>query len=338
MPMRETTRTAFNRYLERLSQLNSISQESVIKGFTVAPSVQQTLEDRMQESSDFLGRVNMFGVTELKGEKIGLSMSGPIAGRTNTSQAARQPRNPVELDSEGYECKKTDFDTFIPYALLDQWAKFPDFETRIRNHIVLQQARDRIMIGFNGTSAAATTNKEANPLLQDVNIGWLQKLRTEKPAAVMTGPTVGTSSGADYRNLDALVFDMIAELIDPWFREDTGLVAIVGRELLHDKYFPIVNGAASDAPTEQLARDVILSTKRLGGLPAVSVPFFPPRGLLVTTLDNLSLYWQEGARRRHVKEVPERDRIETYESSNDAYVVEELGHAALADQIDLVEA
>ena len=39
---------------------------------------------------------------------------------------------------------------FIPYALLDQWAKFPDFEMRIRNHILLQQARDRIMIGFNG--------------------------------------------------------------------------------------------------------------------------------------------------------------------------------------------
>jgi P2 family phage major capsid protein len=131
---------------------------------------------------------------------------------------------------------------------------------------------------------------------------------------------------------------MVAELIDPWFREDTGLVAIVGRELLHDKYFPIVNGEASDAPTEQLARDVIMSTKRLGGLQAVSVPFFPPRAVMVTALDNLSLYWQEGARRRHVKEVPERDRIETYESSNDAYVIEELGRAALADEIELVEA
>lgn len=338
MPMRETTRTAFNRYLETLSQLNAVAQESVIRGFTVAPSVQQTLEDRMQESSAFLALVNMFGVTEMKGEKIGLSMSGPIAGRTNTNNAARQPGNPVALDDHGYECKKTDFDTFIPYALLDQWAKFTDFELRIRNHILLQQARDRIMIGFNGTSAAATTDKVANPLLQDVNIGWLEKLRTEKPDAVMAAPTVGTGTGTDYRNLDALVFDMVAELIDPWFREDTGLVAIVGRELLHDKYFPIVNGEASDAPTEQLARDVIMSSKRLGGLQAVSVPFFPPRAVMVTALDNLSLYWQEGARRRYVKETPERDRVETYESSNDAYVIEELGRAALAEDIDLVAA
>lgn len=69
---------------------------------------------------------------------------------------------------------KTDYDTTIGYAQLDAWAKFPDFQTRIRDAIVTRQGLDRIMVGFNGTSAAPNTDRNANPLLQDVNIGWLE--------------------------------------------------------------------------------------------------------------------------------------------------------------------
>ena len=339
--MRKDTRIAFTNYCDQIARLNGVTDATA--KFTAAPSVQQALEDRMQESSDFLKSINIYPVTEQEGEKIGLSMSGPIASRTNTATTDRSPRDPVNLDNFGYRCEKTDSDTFIKYALLDAWAKFPDFQTRIRNHIVQQQGRDRMMIGFNGTSVAATTDSVAHPLLQDVNKGWLQKLRTERPAGVMAdGPSsgtgmvkVGTAAGGDYRNLDALVYDVINELIDPWFREDTSLVAICGRALLHDKYFPLINGADSDAPVQQVARDVILSTKRLGGLQAVAVPFFPANSIMVTSLDNLSIYWQESARRRQILDYPKRDRIENYESSNDAYVIEQLGKAALIENITL---
>nr|VXZ92014.1 phage major capsid protein, P2 family [Klebsiella pneumoniae] len=46
---------------------------------------------------------------------------------------------------------------------------------RIRNAIVKRRALDRIMIGFNGVKRAKTSDREANPMLQDVNKGWLQK-------------------------------------------------------------------------------------------------------------------------------------------------------------------
>ncbi|MCW0033895.1 phage major capsid protein, P2 family, partial [Burkholderia pseudomallei] len=55
-------------------------------------------------------------------------------------------------------------------------------------------------------------------------------------------------------------------------------------------------------------------------------------------LSNLSIYYQEGARRRTLKEVPERDRIENYESSNDAYVVEDFGCGCVAENIELAAA
>ncbi|SUD93283.1 phage major capsid protein, P2 family [Ralstonia mannitolilytica] len=68
------------------------------------------------------------------------------------------------------------------------------------------------------------------------------------------------------------------------------------------------------------------------------MPYFPAHGLLVTRLDNLSIYYQEGSRRRTIVDNAKRDRIENYESSNDAYVVEELGCVALAENVHIAGA
>jgi P2 family phage major capsid protein len=334
--MRNETRLAFNSYLSRIAELSSVA--SAAHTFAVAPSVQQTLETKIQESSEFLQRINVIGVTEMEGEKLGLGISGPIASRTNTANKDRETRDLTGLDSSGYKCAKTNFDTHVSYAKLDAWAKFPDFQNRIRDVIVQRQALDRIMIGFNGVKAAAETDPNAFPLLQDVNIGWLQHMREDAPDRVMgKGKAdgkilVGASGDADYKNLDAAVFDAI-QLLDPWYQQDPGLVAILGRDLMHDKLFPLVNGPTD--PTERLAADVILSQKRVGGLAAATVPFFPANAILITRFDNLSLYWQESARRRRVDDNPKRDRVENYESSNDAYVVEDYGMAALLENIQI---
>ncbi|WP_039918802.1 P2 family phage major capsid protein, partial [Cellvibrio mixtus] len=142
--MHNDTRPLYDAFVARIGQLNSIKDAS--KKFSVAPSVQQTLETKLQESSDFLGRINIFGVKELKGEKLGLGVN-PIAGRTDVSEGPRQPRDVSTLDDMEYECKFTEFDTGIGYAKLDAWAKFPDFQARLRDAILRQQALDRIMVG-----------------------------------------------------------------------------------------------------------------------------------------------------------------------------------------------
>ncbi|MRB85158.1 capsid protein, partial [Bacillus thuringiensis] len=72
-----------------------------------------------------------------------------------------------------------------------------------------------------------------------------------------------------------------------------------------------------------LAADLIVSQKRIGNLPAVRAPFFPANAMLITRLDNLSIYWQSGSRRRSVIDNPKRDRVENFESVNEAYVVED---------------
>lgn len=333
--MRNTTRKLYTAMLAHIAQLNGV--DDATSKFSVDPSVQQTMETRIQESSDFLRQINVVGVTEQQGEKLGLGVGGPIASTTNTAVQDRATKDPTDMDQQGYICTQTNFDTHLTYGKIDAWAKFPDFQTRVRDAIIRRQALDRIMIGFNGTSRAATSNLVANPLLQDVNKGWLQKYREFAAARVLAEGAnagevrVGSAAGGDYKNLDALVMDAVASLVEPWYQEDTQLVAILGRDLLHDKYFPLVNTA--NAPTEQLALDTLVSQKRVGGLQAVRAPSMLANAVFITRLDNLSIYYQEGGRRRAIVDNAKRDRIENYESSNEAYVVEDYGCGCLIENV-----
>lgn len=334
--MKNSTRSAYLAFCVQIATLNSV--ESAETKFTVAPSIQQTLETKMQESSDFLSRINIVPVDEQEGEKLGLGINTPIASTTDTTKKDREPIDPTDMDRHGYKCTQTNFDTAIRYAKLDMWAKFENFQTRIRDAILKRQALDRIMIGFNGTSRAASSDRALNPLLQDVNVGWIEKIRLYAPERHMkevvegSGKIVVGASG-DYENPDALVYDLVNSMIDPWYQDDTDLVVICGRKLLADKYFPLVN--KNYDPSEQIAADMIISQKRIGGLPAVRVPSFPANAILVTRLDNLSIYYQEGTRRRAIIDNPKRDQVENYESSNDSYVVEDYGCAAFAENIEL---
>jgi hypothetical protein len=360
--MRNVTRTKFGAYRAQIGKLNGVDDTQY--EFSVSPAVAQTLRSKLQISSDFLGRVNIIPVVAQEGDKVGVGVKGTIASRTDTRTKDRQPRYPGDLDERRYRCEKTDFDTLIRYETLDAWAHQPTFQTLIRDAIVRAKALDIITIGFNGTHAAIDTDPEAFPLLQDVNKGWLQHIREEAPTrvldegdvtpAVRNGAGVVTTKGkiyvgagvveayedadgntveknVDYVNIDAVVFDAI-ELLHENYREDTDLVVIVGRAIVHDKYFAVVN-AAGDKATEQLARDVLLSDKKIGGLTAVRVPKFPPNALLITTLANLSIYEQIGTERRKIEDNAKRDQIENYESVNQAFVVEDLGKVALVENI-----
>lgn len=343
--MRKETRFAFTALAVQIALLNGVA--SAHEKFNVTPSVQQTLEVAIQESDGFLKQINLIGVVEQTGEALLLGVNGPIAGRTDTAGGTR--RTPVDrsaLTKDSYACKQTNFDSSFPYALLDAWAKFPDFQVKLSKAIVLRQALDRIMIGFNGTSAATATNRATSPLLQDVNIGWLQKIRVGAADRVLDEATIGhrkvikvagvdTVFEGDYANLDGLVFDAV-EMLDPWHRTRPDLRVLVSRNLMHSKLLTAVQKGA-DSNQEENAADEIVNKARLGGLPVVDAPFFPDNTVLVTTLSNLSIYYQEGARRRHLKDEPEYDRVADYQSSNDAYVIEDFGLVALVEGISAVE-
>ncbi len=342
--MQNVTRALFNAYVSQIALLNGV--ESATTQFTVDPVIEQKLEEVIKQGSEFLQQINVVPVIQQSGDKVGIGVTRTIAGRTDTSGAGRRnPTDPTDSGDKGrYTCRQTNFDYALRYAKLDSWRHKPEFQTLVRNAIAKQQGRDRIMIGWHGESAAATTDRVANPNLEDVNEGWLHKIRTNAPAHVLddgdlsgAGTAIYVAPGevgveVDYQNLDALVLDA-KKMIPEWLRGDTDLVVIVGHDLVDEKYFNIVN-AAGDKATEVEAADRILrSEKQLGGLPAVRVPFFPANALLITKLSNLSIYYQEGTRRRFLKDEPEADRIANYESVNEDYVVEDYDITAFVENI-----
>ncbi|WP_313552381.1 phage major capsid protein, P2 family [Pseudomonas sp.] len=343
--MRTETRIVFNGFLGQVAKLNGVS--SAEQKFNVTPAVQQKLETAIQESNALLQKVNVITVTEQEGESILLGVNGPIASRTNTKGGNR--RNPLDrslLAKDSYSCKQTNFDSAFPYQLIDAWARFPDFQVRLSKAITERQALDRIMIGFNGKSAEAATDIAANPLLQDVNKGWLQKIRegatdrvldsgkTEGKITINPAKNADGSFVGDFGTLDGLVYDLV-QMLEPWHRSRPDLVVLISRDLMHNKLLAAVEKGGS-SNVEANAADEIVAKARVGGLPVVDAPFFPEGTILVTTLANLSIYVQEGGRRRYLKDEPEYDRIADYQSSNDAYVIEDFGLVALAEHVEAV--
>lgn len=367
--MLEKTRLLFTSYLSTIASLNGVSDPSV--KFAVAPTVEQRFEEKLKETIEFLGLINIENVPQQSGQTLGLETTRPIAGRVDTSGGTR--RNPTDPTDNGetnsYNCLQTNFDWSRRYDKLDAWRHRPEFEQLLALTILRQQGRDLIMAGWNGTSRAATTNITNNPLLQDLAEGWLHKIRTKAPEQVfndgsLTVKTDGTNNAAlkkiyvksgvqlfipgvaynatggsaqasaDYSSLDALVLDA-KRLLPDRIRNSTDLVVIVGSDLVDDKYFSIAQ-KTGDTATEVEATDRILrSTKTLGGLQAVQVPYFPANALLITRLSNLSIYNQEGTRRRRLADEPEYDRIANYESVNMDYVVEDYEEVALVENIFL---
>lgn len=360
--MRNETRLLFNAYVSQIALLNGIPDATT--QFNVDPVIGQKLEDRIQVSSEFLQQVNMVPVTQQEGQVLGIGTGRSIAGRTNTANNNR--RHPTDPSNNGekrrYLCKQTDFDWARSYPQLDAWRHRPEFETLLRDAIIEQQALDRIMIGWHGVEAAEQTDRDANPNLEDVNEGWLFKIRRDAPEQVLDDGSLtvhdnGTNDDeskaiyikagaelydastdnavdaeADYSSLDALVLDA-KRLIHERHRGSTDLVVIVGHDLVDDKYFNIAQTTGATATEVEATDRILRSTKQIGGLPAMRVSGFPGNAILITKLSNLSIYWQEDTRRRQLKDEPEYNRIANYESVNEAYVVEEYEICSLVENI-----
>lgn len=333
--MRNDTRKLFNGFKTKIATLNGV--DSASESFSVTPEVQQKLEKRTQQSSEFLKKINFEFVDAQEGEKVGVGVSGTTASTTDTTQKDREAADISALTQFRYRCEQTNYDTSIRYAKLDAWRHKPNFQIILRDAIAQQKALDRIMMGFNGVKRSTTSDRVANPLLQDVNKGWLQKYREEAPERVMaegskTPGKIIIGDDGDYKNIDSLVYDAVETLIDPVFADSTDLVVLCGRGLLFDKYFPIVNDA--DKNTEKVAGQLLLAKKSIGELPAYRVPYFPKGAMLITSFNNLAIYLQNGSARRQIIDNPKRDRIEDYQSANESYVIENYDAGCLLENIE----
>ena len=324
------TRTALQQYTQQIATINGA--ENFATTIEVQPARQQTLIERYQEVTDFLKRINMVTVQQATGEKLGLGSDQRVASNTDTRI---QPRRPMPIGQiehiDDYVCTQTDYDIAYMWAVIDQWGAFPDFQKRLQNLGIKLVAQDKQMIGFNGTHRAKTTNKTLYPKLQDVNVGWLEKIRAFAPERHIDELVIGASK--EFKNIDALVEMAVNDLIAEQFRDNSDLVVITSRGLVTDKYQNLINQTL--APTEQAAANALYQKKQLGTLPVDTPAYVPPNALLITSYDNLSIYQQRGSMRRLIKDEPEWNRTSDYQSVNESFVVEDYDKVAFIENVTI---
>lgn len=337
--MTQHTKTMLSRYINRIATLNGVS--SVTTNFTVAPAPQQKIIARFQWAADLLKEINIFPVNNASGEKIGLDVGSTVASTKTASQSNR--RTPVEVghleDLDTYLCTQTDYDVAYKYPLMDAWAHFPDFAVKLADMVLKAIALDKIRIGWNGKTRSANSDRVAYPNLDDVNIGWLQKIRTFAPERHFVGVedplthifSTFVGSTRTFKNLDGLVQTAVESMIAEQWRDSPDLIAICGRNLLTDKYLPLLN--SEQDPMNQIAARTLYSKRVLGTIPAVVYPFFPANTILITSLSNLSIYIQNGTMRRRIQDEPQYDRLADYQSINECFVVENYEKCCLIENI-----
>lgn len=326
--MQKTTRDALARYIDHLKKANST--DTVTAPFAVSEPEAARLINLQRESADLLGRINIIPCRDVEGVS-GVMPLMSLAARTNTAVSAREPQD-YGVNLSEFECEKTEYDCAIPYSALDALAVYPDFFEKLDVALAVSRGLDQITIGWHGVSAVASTNRVAYPLLQDVNIGWLQKTRTNAPDRVRSSATIGAAG--DFVSLDALVYGLVQGL-DECHRKRKDLVVIIDRDLLHTKMLEsVAAGAASVEAEAALTR--ILTTGKIAGLDIYDSPNFPSGTVVVTSLKNLSIYYQAPSVRRFLRDETSLSRMVDYFSQNEAYVVEDYGLISFAEYVSFL--
>src|SRR3546814_12656515 len=73
--MRNETRLLFTAYVSQIALLNGVADATT--KFSISPAVEQKLEEKIQESSDFLSEINIVGVPQQSGDKVGVTVTRP---------------------------------------------------------------------------------------------------------------------------------------------------------------------------------------------------------------------------------------------------------------------
>jgi P2 family phage major capsid protein len=294
------------------------------KQFAVTGPMETKLRAAILDSVEFLKLITCMDVDQIKGQVVSVGNTGIATGRS----ASGRFTTGQDVDGNEYELKETDSCAYVPWATLAVWANAGserEFMRLMSENATMRFALDILRVGFNGTSAAATTNPATNPLGQDVNKGWHQLVKEKAPDQVMTDPIyfnpdeTGVLAAGEYKTLDAIVTEIKLTLIPEQFRNDPRLVVLVGSDLIAAAQIKLMNQA--DKPSERVAAQMM--DKSIGGLRAYTPPFFPGKRIVVTMLQNLHCYTQKGTRSRKSENVEDRKRWEDKYWRFEGYAVDE---------------
>ena len=311
----------------------SFGVEDASHKFAISDPMETKLRAALLESVEFLRMITTMQVDQIKGQVVKVGNYGIATGR----KAGGRFTSSQGVDGHTYELIETDSCSATTWALLSTWANagnLNEFMKLINQNATLRFALDMLRVGFNGVSAAATSDPDANPNGEDVNKGWHQIVKENAPDQIMTDPiyfnpdaTQALKNG-EYKTLDAIVTELKNTLIHPSLRNDPRLVVLVGSDLTATAQTKLMNQA--DKPSERVAAQQM--DKNIGGMRAYTPPFFPGKRIVVTMLSNLHIYTQRGTSHRKSENVEDRKQYEDKYWRNEGYALEEFEAYAAVDE------
>ena len=308
--------------------------DDVTKRFNISQPMETKLKAALLEQVEFLGMITKMDVDQIKGQVISVGGTGIATGRkSNKRHTSNQSHK-----GHTYELVETDSCAVVPWATLAAWGNAGsknEFMKLLSQNSMKRFSLDILRIGFNGTSVADNTDPVANPLGQDVNIGWHQLVKNNAPDQIVTDDIYlnlnadpKTLKDGEYATLDAIATELKNSLIHESLREDPDLVVLVGSDLIAAAQTKMMNEAGK--PSEKVA--AMKMDKDIAGMRAYRPPFFPGKRIVVTKLTNLHCYTQRGTRHRKAENVEDRKQHEDKYLRYEGYAIEEYEAYAAIDE------
>ncbi|RTP98379.1 phage major capsid protein, P2 family [Enterobacter sp. WCHEn045836] len=312
----------------------SYGAKSTKQFFSITPPMDTKLRKAILHSEEFLTLINTMQVRNLTGQVVATGNPGLFTGRKKDGRFSRKMGN----TGNTYSLAETDSGSYLDYETLTSWANAGEegeFFSQIQEFSNRSFALDILRVGFNGVEVAETTDPEANPNGEDVNIGWHQIVKVRSPEQIVSDEVIldRVGTGADFVSLDAAASDLRYTQIAEPFRNHPDLVVLVSPDLIAADTTSMMNRI--DRPSEKFAAQLI--NREIAGMKAYTPPFMPEGRLIVTPLWNLHLYNQVGTGQRKAEWVDDRKRFENNYLRMEGYAVEHDEIYAAFDNIKTPE-
>jgi len=328
---------ATSQFLQDQAAMHNLSVEAIESGarFTLSPDTERHWLTAVQNSNRFLAKLDVDTCDAQVVENLYSDELGLVSGRTDTEKNERETTDLAGLKNIRYTAEKTQHDTHITFDEYNRWARRnrAKFQAYINSKRSASKGNDMLKIAWHGREVAKTTDKIKNPLGEDVNIGFIERVRLHYPQNIIDGAeeqiTIG--KGGTYESLDQIVIAMKA-MIPKEFQD--GLELYASDEFFIDRDMKLVEKVTVTEAGDKSLQKVF--TTVAGGIHAETPPFFPEGTLILTSPKNLAIRTQEGSVRVGVMKNHARSRDEFYHESNEFYAVKNYRKIAILTNVKLV--
>lgn len=270
-------------------------------------------ETKVRAQYSFLEQINILPVMGDSPRKVGFTdvASEPLLSRADTKAGGQRNAYPIyRKPKRGIQFHTTQLDLQRHFDDIDAMIAVGGIEQLYEEQVWQQLALGRITVGFHGERAEKQTDRTVFPRLDDLQRGWLQGIREDAPEQLLgvDGKPIHIGQGGDFKTIEYVTEHLVNTKLNAWVGDSSNLIVLVGGQLWRDFH----------------TKHVLAGQRAsyIAGIPAFTLVGFPPKGLVITTLENLSIYWEKGSHLRHVLAHPDDETLQDYISIKECYLVE----------------